>query len=130
MRPELNAWRLFFRLADFLKNLAAFNTYMSLNQNYREILSALKDGELQASDMELALAMLGDKEGRATFSAYERIGAALRETPSPELSDDFSTRLRARLALELPHPRTGSDSAESAPPLLSPMASGPVPRKA
>lgn len=103
---------------------------MSLNQNYREILSALKDGELQASDMELALAMLGDKEGRATFSAYERIGAALREAPSPELSDDFSTRLHSRLALELPHPRTGGESSESEPHLLSPMASGPVPRKA
>jgi hypothetical protein len=109
---------------------AVLTTYMSLNKNYREILSALKDGELPAADTELALAMLGDSEGHATYSAYERISAVLRAAPSPELSKDFSARLHARLALELPYPRADTESESESGSESLPLSAGPLPGKA
>lgn len=74
---------------------------MDTQKRLHENLSALVDGELAASEVELAFASLDTPEGRAAWDAYHRIGHALRsERCGSELSDGFSERMAARLGAE------------------------------
>ena len=73
---------------------------MDTHKKIREHISALADGALPADDVELALAALQTADGRQAWDVYHRIGDTLRNQATPELSDGFSARLAARLALE------------------------------
>ncbi|WLI91663.1 sigma-E factor negative regulatory protein [Massilia sp. R2A-15] len=98
---------------------------MDTNKKIREHISALTDGELAASDLELAFAALRARDGEQAWDAYHRIGDELRAQATPELSDDFGERLAARLAAEpaparrgLVHPPAAeAPVAEAAPDL-------------
>ncbi|TFW33318.1 sigma-E factor negative regulatory protein [Massilia horti] len=76
---------------------------MDTNKKIREHISALGDGELSASDIELAFAALQTADGRQAWEVYHRIGDVLRAQSSPDLSSDFAARLAARLAEEPAH---------------------------
>jgi sigma-E factor negative regulatory protein RseA len=78
---------------------------MDTNKKIREHISALCDGELSASDIELAFAALHLQDGQQTWEVYHRIGDVLRAQGSLDLSPDFSARLAERLAAE-PAPAT------------------------
>ena len=78
-------------------------TLMDTQKKIREHISALSDGELAATDLELAFAALRAADGEQAWSTYHRIGDVLRAQASPELSDDFNARLSAKLALEPAH---------------------------
>lgn len=84
---------------------------MDTHKKIREHISALGDGELAASDLELAFAALRTADGEQAWSTYHRIGDVLRAEATPELSDQFSERLAARLAAEPSHPRRAPASA-------------------
>jgi sigma-E factor negative regulatory protein RseA len=87
---------------------------MDTNKKIREHISALKDGELSASDIELAFAALQTGDGRQAWEVYHRIGDVLRAQGSADLSPDFSARLAERLAAEPNHGRRGGSApAES-----------------
>jgi sigma-E factor negative regulatory protein RseA len=73
---------------------------MDTHKKMREHISALSDGELATTDVELALAALQGADGEQAWNTYHRIGDVLRGQASPELSDGFSARLAARLAAE------------------------------
>lgn len=73
---------------------------MDTHKKIREHISALSDGELPASDLELAFAALQSADGQHTWNTYFRIGDALRAQATPELSDGFAERLAERLAAE------------------------------
>jgi sigma-E factor negative regulatory protein RseA len=73
---------------------------MDTNKKIREHISALSDGELPASDIELAFAALHGEDGRHAWEVYHRIGDVLRAQASPDLSPEFASRLAARLAAE------------------------------
>jgi len=76
---------------------------MDTLKKLHENISALVDGELADSELELALAALDSAEGRAAWQAYHLIGDALRAQPSAAgLDDGFALRLAARLASEAP----------------------------
>jgi sigma-E factor negative regulatory protein RseA len=81
---------------------------MDTNKKIREHISALGDGELAASDLELAFAALRAADGEQAWITYHRIGDELRAQATPELSDDFSARLAARLAAEPAPARRGA----------------------
>ena len=83
---------------------------MDTQKKIREHISALSDGELSASDLELAFAALRAADGEQAWNTYHRIGDVLRAQASPELSDGFSKRLSARLAAE---PALGKRTAPS-----------------
>jgi sigma-E factor negative regulatory protein RseA len=76
---------------------------MDTNKKNREHISALKDGELSASDLELAFAALQSADGHQAWEVYHRIGDVLRSQASPDLSPGFAARLQARLAAEPAH---------------------------
>jgi sigma-E factor negative regulatory protein RseA len=78
---------------------------MDTNKKIREHISALCDGELSASDIELAFAALRAKDGQATWEVYHRIGDVLRAQGARDVSPGFATRLAERLAAE-PAPGT------------------------
>lgn len=73
---------------------------MDTHKKIREHISALSDGELPASDLELAFAALQSADGQHTWNTYFRIGDALRAQATPELSSGFAERLAERLAAE------------------------------
>ena len=78
-----------------------------LEQDQREQLSALADGQLQGRALSDALAHAAQGEGRATWELYHLVGDVLR---SPDLARPanpaFMARLRAELAKEqAPAPR-------------------------
>ena len=73
---------------------------MDTQKKIREHISALSDGELAASDLELAFAALRTADGEHAWCTYHRIGDGSRAQATPELSDGFSERLAARLAAE------------------------------
>lgn len=73
---------------------------MDTHKKIREHISALSDGELSASDLELAFAALQTADGHQAWNTYHRIGDVLRAQASPELSDSFADKLAARLAGE------------------------------
>jgi len=87
---------------------------MDTQKKIREHISALSDGELAASDLELAFAALRAADGQQAWSAYHRIGDVLRAEASPDLSDGFSDRLAARLAAEPAHAKRAAVPAEPA----------------
>ena len=72
---------------------------MDTHTRLHETISALADGELAASELELAFAALDTDEGRQAWDAYRLIGDVLR---APDLGDArhdaaFVSRLRERL---------------------------------
>lgn len=73
---------------------------MYTHKKLREHISALADGALPDSELELALAALQEPDGRRAWELYHRIGDALRAAASPEPSADFPSKLGARLAAE------------------------------
>jgi sigma-E factor negative regulatory protein RseA len=81
---------------------------MDTNKKIREQISALKDGELSASDIELAFAALHTPDGRQAWDVYHRIGDVMRAQGAADLSPEFSSRLAARLAAEPNHGRRSS----------------------
>lgn len=93
---------------------------MDTHKKIREHISALSDGELPASDLELAFAALQGADGQAAWNTYFRIGDELRAQATPALSDGFSASLAARLAAEPAHGK----KAEAAAPAqqLAPAA--------
>jgi sigma-E factor negative regulatory protein RseA len=88
---------------DNLITRTVMETQMDTQKKIREHISALSDGELAATDLELAFAALRAADGEQAWSTYHRIGDVLRAQASPELSDDFNDRLSAKLALEPAH---------------------------
>ncbi|PHV07011.1 transcriptional regulator [Janthinobacterium sp. BJB412] len=83
------------------------DTLKSLHEN----ISALADGELPVSELELTLAALNDPEARRAWQAYHLIGDVLRCAEArPGL--DFAARVAARLAAE-----DGADAAARAGPV-------------
>ena len=78
---------------------------MDTHKKIREHISALADGELASSDLELALAALRAADGQHAWNTYFRIGDELRAQASPGLSAGFAERLAERLAAEPPHTR-------------------------
>jgi len=73
---------------------------MDTHKKIREHISALSDGELSPSDLELALAALQSADGHQAWNTYHRIGDVLRARATPELSDAFAEKLAERLAAE------------------------------
>ncbi len=71
------------------------DTLKSLHEN----ISALADGELPDSELELTLAALNDAEGRLAWQTYHLIGDVLRGAEALP-GADFAARLAARLAAE------------------------------
>ena len=88
---------------------------MDTHKKIREHISALSDGELAASDLELAFAALRTADGEQAWNTYHRIGDVLRARATPELSDAFSERLAARLAAEPLLPARAPASGALAP---------------
>ena len=87
---------------------------MDTHKKIRVHLSALVDGNLAPSDVELALAALQSADGQQTWDTYFRIGDELRAQSTPPLSEGFSARLAARLDAEplpLRRSRTAADNA-------------------
>jgi sigma-E factor negative regulatory protein RseA len=85
---------------------------MDTHKKIREHVSALADGELPTSEIELALAALDAADGHRAWVSYHRIGDVLRAQPTPELSDDFHARLAERLAREPAHGKRVNGAAE------------------
>lgn len=88
---------------------------MDTQKKIREHISALSDGELAASDLELAFAALRAADGEQAWSTYHRIGDVLRAQAAPELSDGFNARLAARLAGEPSHACRAAPSQPAVP---------------
>lgn len=83
---------------------------MDTHKKIREHISALSDGELPASEIELAFAALQAADGQHAWDTYFRIGDELRAKATPALSPSFADKLGARLAAE---PAPGKRSAAS-----------------
>jgi sigma-E factor negative regulatory protein RseA len=76
---------------------------MDTNKKNREYISALMDGEIPDTDLELAMAALGGPDGEQAWNTYHHIGDILRAEDAKggaELSPGFADRLAARLAEE------------------------------
>ncbi len=72
-----------------------------LDAQLHENISALADGELAGSDIELACATLATLDGQMAWQAYYQIGAALRSQHcGAELSPDFASRLASHLVAD------------------------------
>lgn len=89
---------------------------MDTHKKIREHISALSDGELSASDLELAFAALRAADGEQAWNTYHRIGDVLRAQATPDLSDAFNERLAARLAAEPGHGRRAAAAAAAQAP--------------
>ncbi|MGK5023787.1 RseA family anti-sigma factor [Janthinobacterium sp. RB2R34] len=78
-----------------------------------EHISALSDGELAASELELAFAALDTDAGRQVWQAYRLIGDVLRDGQDGlAISTGFEARLASRLAAEaVPTPAAPSAAA-------------------
>ena len=87
---------------------------MDTHKKIREHISALSDGELPASDLELAFAALQGADGQHAWNTYFRIGDELRARATPELSGGFSARLAGRLAAEPGHGRRAAPATAAA----------------
>ena len=89
---------------------------MDTHKKIREHISALSDGELSASDLELAFAALQSVDGQQAWNTYHHIGDMLRAQATPDLSEGFTERLAARLSIEPPplrRPRGGDEKRVS-----------------
>lgn len=96
---------------------------MDTHTRLHETISALADGELAASELELAFAALDTDEGRQAWEAYRHIGDVLRsEQYGHALSAQFHTRLASRLAAEA----APDEAAAQTKPLL-PLSAAIVP---
>lgn len=74
---------------------------MNTKERTQEQISALIDGELSETQLEIALAALRNPDSRADWDVYHQIGDAMRSDDMAfSLSPDFSTRMAARLAAE------------------------------
>lgn len=93
---------------------------MDAHKKIREHISALGDGELATSDLELAAAALRTADGEQAWIAYHRIGDVLRGQAAPEFSPGFNERLAARLAGEAAPVRRAAASSASASPSTVP----------
>lgn len=71
---------------------------MDTNKKNLEHISALGDGELPETEVELAFAALHSSDGKQAWITYHHIGDALRAAATPDLSEGFAARLAARLA--------------------------------
>lgn len=109
--------------SDFLITRTVMEILMDTHKKIREHISALSDGELSASDLELAFAALRAPDGQQAWNTYHRIGDVLRAQGSPDLSDEFSERLAARLLAEPSHARR----AAAAAPAPAPAPAEPAP---
>nr|WP_314631877.1 sigma-E factor negative regulatory protein [uncultured Janthinobacterium sp.] len=103
---------------------------MDTHTRLHEIISALADGELAASELELAFAALDTETGRQAWEAYRRIGDALRsDLCGHELSAGFDARLASRLAND-PAAAQGALAAVAGPivpaGLPEPLEAGPL----
>lgn len=85
---------------------------MDTHKKIREHISALSDGALPASDLELAFAALQTADGKQAWNTYHRIGDVLRAEATPDLSPGFAARLAERLAAEPPPARRAPRAAE------------------
>jgi sigma-E factor negative regulatory protein RseA len=85
---------------DLLITRTVMELLMDTHKKIREHISALSDGALSESDLELAFAALRTADGEQAWSTYHRIGDVLRAQATPDLSDGFSARLAARLTAE------------------------------
>lgn len=85
---------------------------METHKKIREHISALSDGALCDSNLELAMAAMQTADGRQAWHLYHRIGDVLRAQAAPELSDGFADKLTARLAEESVPMRRPSKSEE------------------
>ena len=92
---------------------------MDAHKKIREHISALGDGELASSDLELAAAALRSPDGELAWITYHRIGDVLRAQAAPEFSAGFNERLNEKLAAEPPPLRRVTASAASASPAPS-----------
>lgn len=74
---------------------------MNTNERTQEQISALADGELADSQFAIALAALRNVDRQADWDTYHQIGDVLRSDDMAfAMSDDFSSRMAARLAAE------------------------------
>lgn len=96
---------------------------MDAHKKLREHISALSDGELATSDLELASAALRAPDGTLAWIAYHRIGDVLRAQQAPEFSPGFDARLAARIAAEAPPVRRPVAAQVAAPEALAPSVS-------
>jgi sigma-E factor negative regulatory protein RseA len=101
---------------DCLITRTVMEIQMDTQKKIREHISALSDGELSASDLELAFAALRAADGELAWSSYHRIGDVLRAQATPDLSDSFSARLAARLAAEPAYARRAPAAPVQAEP--------------
>lgn len=96
---------------------------MDTHTRLHETISALADGELAASELELAFAALDTPSGRQAWNAYRHIGDVLRsEECGHALSAQFDGRLASRLAAEA----APEDPVAHAEPVL-PLSAAIVP---
>jgi sigma-E factor negative regulatory protein RseA len=98
---------------DLLITQMMMEILMDTHKKIREHISALSDGELSASDLELAFAALRAADGEQAWNTYHRIGDVLRAQATPDLSDAFNERLAARLAAEPGHARRAAVAAQA-----------------
>jgi sigma-E factor negative regulatory protein RseA len=98
---------------------------MDTNKKIREHVSALKDGELSESDIELAFAALNEEDGRQAWEVYHRIGDVMRAEASADLSPGFAARLAARLDAEAGQGARGAGARaeKEVPAALAPVSS-------
>lgn len=102
---------------------------MNTKESTQEHISALADGELSESHMELAMAALRDRDQRGDWDLYHHIGDVLRSddmafTLSPDFSARFAARLEAEPAIVAP---MGGQPAVAAKSLSSLMKRFAVP---
>ena len=104
---------------------------MDTHTRLHETISALADGELAASELELAFAALDTDEGRQAWDAYRLIGDVLRsEQCGHALSAQFDARLASQLAAEAAPDEPAAHlplSAAIVPPgTAEPLEAGPL----
>lgn len=103
---------------------------MDTQTRLHEYLSALADGELAPSELELAFAALDTAAGRQAWQAYHCIGEALRsEQCGHALSAQFEARLAGRLAQELPPAAAAPAVLAVAPGEAMPLSGSPLPQR-
>lgn len=76
---------------------------MNSEQNKREQVSALADGELDSEQARRLLPQMHDDEMRATWAMYHRIGDVIRsDAMAAPVGEDFAARFAARFDAEPP----------------------------
>lgn len=105
------------------------DTYPGLHEH----ISALADGEVGASELELAFAALDTDAGRQAWHAYRMIGEALRAGQDASvLSAGFDADLAGRLAAEAvpaPAPAAALAAMTPAAPAAEPLDIGIAPQR-